>query len=117
MESKAHTPGPWMPDLAPDARSRGYVRTENRLAVARATSTGRGYSETLANAQLIAAAPELLAALRANIEGRVRMSINACHPSKRFCDICGTNSEKVVHSPNCPVNLAEIAIAKAEGRE
>lgn len=63
-----HTPGPWTVDESRDCRSKGYIRAENRVAVARATSAGRGHSELLANARLIAAAPELLLMLKALLE-------------------------------------------------
>lgn len=54
------TPDPWIVDESPDARRRGYIRTADGRAVARATSAGRGYSEMVANARLIAAAPLLV---------------------------------------------------------
>lgn len=59
---------------------------------------------------------DLLAALQGMIEGAVSSSINAVHPSGRFCHRCGRNSEKEVHSDNCPVKLAEDAIAKATAK-
>ena len=64
--SAAHTPGPWF--LAPhsDNRNRGYIRPDAfnanglRPAICRVNHMGRGFTETTANARLIAAAPDLL---------------------------------------------------------
>lgn len=66
-----HTPGPWRVERSLDGRSDGYIRPVNGhvepgavapVAVARVVGS-RGRGETEANARLIAAAPELLAAL------------------------------------------------------
>lgn len=64
-----HTPGPWHVTTETDGRSRGYIRAGEPLdgakmppAVARVCA--RTLSENEANARLIAAAPELLEALR-----------------------------------------------------
>lgn len=63
----AHTPGPWAVSGGTDKRTAGYVRRVEppigELAVARVMQ-GRAWSEQMANANLIAAAPELLAALQ-----------------------------------------------------
>lgn len=56
-----HTPGPWAADQS------GLVTAgKNRLHVAQAATTGMGKAVE-ANAALIAAAPELLAALQATM--------------------------------------------------
>lgn len=57
---------------------------------------------------------ELVDALKAMIETRVRHSTHALHPSKRFCNHCGQNSETAVHVEGCPVGIAEDVIARAE---
>ncbi|MGE5571097.1 MAG: hypothetical protein ACM3S5_18840 [Rhodospirillales bacterium] len=69
-----HTPGPWRSDIGRDQRGFGYVRCGKRanaesegVAVARVCHV-RGYidwSEAVANANLIAAAPDLFDALQA----------------------------------------------------
>lgn len=71
MSAAKHTPGPWLYDAeAIDGRERGYIRTEfgretggHGIAVARVVSRSEfGPTAYDANARLIAAAPELLAA-------------------------------------------------------
>lgn len=57
---------------------------------------------------------ELLDTLKVMVETRVRHSIHALHPSKRFCDQCGQNSKTAVHVEGCPVGIAETVIARAE---
>lgn len=71
METQ-HTPGPWLADFHNEQRNGGrfvtYVRGGNQLVPIAAVPTGvEGYGreERRANARLIAAAPELLAALQA----------------------------------------------------
>lgn len=70
----SHTPGPWHLSDSADMRGRGYIRPSSpeamredgsRPAVARVSTTGIGYSTFVANAQLIAAAPDLLDACQA----------------------------------------------------
>ena len=78
MESIAsHTPGPWAVDTRfHDSRSRGFIRAgldplpgaHVPVAVARACYMNRPLAEVEANARLIAAAPDLLAALRWLVE-------------------------------------------------
>ena len=63
-----HTPGPWYYVGGSDKRAAPYIRKEGDMVpgtMAIASVTGRGgVSESAANARLIAAAPELLAALK-----------------------------------------------------
>lgn len=114
-----HTKGPWK--ACGDDCYEGFIRQtgEGKLWIASVVhippKTG-GQEATEANARLIAAAPELLEALKRMIEGQVSEHPHAVHPSKRFCYRCGVNSTVDVHAENCPVLIAEIAIAKAEGR-
>ena len=60
-----HTPGPWILDQDRTDDGTYYVRANNEVAVAEALNS-RAFSigEPEANARLIAAAPELLEALR-----------------------------------------------------
>ncbi|TIN82219.1 hypothetical protein [Mesorhizobium sp.] len=66
-----HTPGLWIAIESHDKREDGYIReataTEDgrHVAVAQVTRAARPFSEYRANARLIAAAPEMLAALKA----------------------------------------------------
>lgn len=56
--TKEHTPGPWTAD------NRGNItKGENRLHIAKVAQTGMGYAAD-ANAWLVAAAPDMLNALR-----------------------------------------------------
>jgi hypothetical protein len=56
-----HTAGPW--ELSPiEDRDGGFAISADRYRVATAHMRGDGYKQQLANARLIAAAPELLAA-------------------------------------------------------
>lgn len=102
-----HTPGPWTALCDPST-----VR-KNRMAMVATshkegmcidvTTSGANYSEDMANARLIAAAPELLEALKA-IEGEWRGELPDTFktpPPERI----GVLWEK-----------ARIAIAKAEGK-
>ena len=65
----AHTPGPWQFYELKSANREGlgYIRTEpeDGSEIAHHGDTSRSWSENVANAHLIAAAPELLAALKA----------------------------------------------------
>ena len=86
-----YTPGPWLVDEnITDARSRGYIRGENRVAVARANSTGRGYSEMKANARLIAAAPDLLATAKYALS-----QLEAMGQITNTGDVCGALREAI----------------------
>ena len=64
-----HTPGPWqfyeLLDHAHDGL--GYIRTvpEDGLEIAHHGDSGRSWSENVANGHLLAAAPDMLAALYA----------------------------------------------------
>ncbi len=88
---RQHTAGPWFPVHSSDGRDNGYIRestpTEGgrHVAVARVT-TGRPYFEVAANADLIASAPDLLAACKsilAHVEDehavRVGNQCTLCH--------------------------------------
>lgn len=65
MES-THTPGPWHRNIAP-ARKYPVIFAGRNTHVAKIIPTGRD-AEDEANANLLAAAPELLAALEAAID-------------------------------------------------
>jgi hypothetical protein len=98
IEQLTHTPGPWKFEKQDDGRSDGFIRAGEQYsgavhppAVARICKRGLGrLDESVANARLIAAAPELLAACKAMLLDRTRDD----HTSR----------------------IAAAAIAKAEGR-
>lgn len=85
-----HTPMPWI------VRNRGEITTKDKCCiVAQCGSAGDHTDDTMdANAHLIAAAPDLLAALEAMVE-----------PFENFAN------------PPHPVPMARAAIAKAKGEE
>lgn len=91
MTTKAkHTPGPW--------RRNGHTSIESKDRWIASTDSGgvKGFSEDVANAHLIAAAPELLEALKAAL------------PHLQWANI---------HGSRCDEQIAQTqaAIAKAEG--
>jgi hypothetical protein len=95
--SATHTPGPW-------AIRSGIVYGPNEQRVAA--------FEGLANARLIAAAPELLAALR-EVEGdSFHLDFNTGHSVCNFC-VCRQDEG---HDPDCTMQFVLAAIARAEGR-
>ena len=110
-ESPKHTPGPWKIESDIDGRSWGYIYPENGEvlpggsrppAVARVChSRPQSATEVYANAHLIAAAPDLLEALKLLYEGNA--------------EYIRLNHLGEVHH-NRSMQMARDAIAKAEGK-
>lgn len=71
-----HTPGPWSQDKYGNVIS----ADKETIKVEGVSLSGRSTEETRANARLIAAAPELLAALEAMLEA-VRQNIDGIPPT------------------------------------
>ena len=95
-----HTPGPW---VVKSARSGFYVESQFDVIVDSLDECGRyGAIDNEANARLIAAAPELLKALKALIE-----NVGSC--------ICYDQSEGECLAKAW--KMAAVAIAKAEGEQ
>lgn len=119
-----HTPGPWIADVA--ERIQGQAE-DHRYDIARLCPIpfhivkGDGSVIRRANARLIAAAPELLAACEA-VNGRVIESVQISCPDGKpgccvshtvdKCRVCGGKNRN--HWNNCPVPNLEAAIAKAK---
>ena len=107
----AHTPGPWYA-----IRNTSYweVRDKNRqVADTCATSCRKEPGDEErgeANARLIAAAPEMLSALKA-VEWAGQTDV-AEGGYKDACPMCG-EGRRTGHIGDCPLHAA---IAKAEGR-
>ena len=98
MEEMKHTPGPWRIGTAPP-NGEQTIGTIRGMMVAVAT-TGVGMEEeTLANASLIAAAPEMLEALQSLVNQFLQRGV--------FTD--------PEHPDRIALALAESAIAKATG--
>jgi hypothetical protein len=76
MTTTTHSPGPWIIETRlhvhaiKDANGQDltYQDTEPQPDAGSVTSRGKSANETLANARLIAAAPQMLEALRAALE-------------------------------------------------
>ena len=119
--SDTRSPAPWQ--LDPDSEGEGVLDSKGYLVADCCifTRDGRSRRTNLGNARLIAAAPDLLAALRAlvesdglafyhddDIEGTVRVCVH-CH------EFSQTPAE-IDHEDSCIVGKARAAIAAAEGR-
>jgi hypothetical protein len=105
MEAK-HTPGPWhfyRGFRSPSVKTVGDRVHICTLSTARASavSDGRPLNQAVADARLIAAAPELLAALQAEEEWRARDRDGAIDPEWDYEEMVGS--------------LRRAAIAKATG--
>lgn len=121
-----HTPGPWAiealryegarivagPTYDKSSRPVGWVAADDTMEEA---STGRirevMSDEANANARLIAAAPELLEALRGLLRDGIALDLNE---SRRW----HYNGDRRIENfrDSCPMCLGRAAIAKAEGK-
>jgi hypothetical protein len=99
----AHTPGPWRWIKAEDYPSTRLVGPDGADVIEIYESHGGGTMATEADAHLIAAAPDLLAALTNFIDSAVTDSDT--------CAIC--RSDWTRHASGCAVVVALHAIAKA----
>lgn len=100
-----HTPGPWQVVASTDRRSRGYIRrvgsVPGEMAVARVMQ-GRCFGEQDANARIIAAAPDMLAALEL-----------IC---TNYCPACGCDQKNTKGCNWCATyQIGKAAIRKAKG--
>lgn len=116
-----HTPGPWHVD--PKAPEESFfedvsILRHDGLAVAVAVHNGNILPpEPEANACLIAAAPDLLDALKAVYADHTYETPSG-YINCRFCD-CNTDREgtfRDTHDEDCLIHPVLAAIAKAEGR-
>lgn len=114
MSETKHTPGPWM-----------VRHAYNVMAGRRSVATCGGYysnvpgedshGENVANAHLVAAAPDLLAACQAIL------SNDGCNTANDdgvwICVFCRGEWEEsgCNHSDGCPIIMAKAAIAAAKG--
>lgn len=108
-KSSAHTPGPWMAAQRPSSTAGlPIVSTATGRSIAGVTfySVGKGFEqhdrESAANALLIAAAPDLLAELKAMTDHYVKLA------SSGDCGFWNADAEPIVMR-------ARAAIAKAGG--
>ncbi len=103
-----HTPGPWA------ANDDGLIlEQKSNLGITRVVGIRSGL-EHEANARLIAAAPELLAAL-------VTILAKEKGWDNGMCPLCFAyayrKAQSDPHKPECPYEIAGAAIAKATGAE
>lgn len=102
MDTPKHTPGPWHAE-GPDEFGDFNIHTPAyRLAIGAAVSNMRPEDETVANANIMAAAPDLLEALKG-------MLAHSC-----VADSAAEDKDPEDHAAE---SAARRAIAKAEGRE
>lgn len=98
MKSK-HTPGPWMVQ-----KNANWVGTDPDGFFTVARCSGSTMSESVENARLIAAAPELLNSLK-ELESEIEVNYRACFSKgKMHADI------------ESMIDRARLAIVKAEGK-
>jgi len=111
---KPHTPGPWKAiEWATNARTTVVSDARvGRIVVAECSGQGRHTNESLADAQLIAAAPELLDALQAAQQEFLGLSsyLETCEPVTII-----ENLDAVIASLKAKQAKAEAAIRKAKG--
>jgi hypothetical protein len=118
-----HTPGPW---TASEKDNRGWRSIRSpRLAVPVAEVLGNGLCEDEANARLIAAAPDLLAALKLNhragllrseiSDNRARINDSTRTLTAEYKTIARANLEAAKAELAAIEKLQAAAIAKAEG--
>ena len=105
-----HTPGPWkVVPVGVRTHWSDIVGSDGQI-VAQAMNI-HGAMRELANARLIAAAPDLLDACKGML-----LQIDPCPdgvPMSARCKVCGNHPTK--HNPDCVVLVARAAIARAEG--
>lgn len=109
--TEKHTPGPWHRNIHPRYPIYSEQRNQKVAAALYGGRTGVSEAEALANCDLIAAAPELLAALRF-AEPYIDEWVDMFDPSDEVDADIREAREK------CRRGLAQVraAIAKAEGR-
>jgi uncharacterized protein YbbK (DUF523 family) len=112
----AHTPGPWKIEavyLAPHRTHFGEYRFPHQAVDGH--SREYSHSEAEANAALIAAAPELLEALKVlRVPLQIQFDLH-----QRMCEAEGQDvtQSKAYLTAKARLDLADSAIAKAEGRQ
>jgi hypothetical protein len=98
MMRSEYTPGPWSHSGADDFGDYNIVHPADALAVAAVISNMRPPIEVLANARLIAAAPDMYEVLKALLEPPLSLRWSAGKLGRAL-------------------EAARVALAKAEGRE
>lgn len=113
MSEQKHTPGPWMSTdrtvyaLMHDGWKRGVEQFKNRFYASVQYDRECSEQEAVANARLIAAAPELLEAL-----AKTRAVLHAC---QAVIHLAGGFDIAYVSGAQAAMKQADAAIAKATG--
>lgn len=115
MKTK-HTPGPWeIKPLRMNYKHRFYldlmIYAGDQFIATRRVMEPFEQEEAEANARLIAAAPDLLAALE-NAKEHLGL-LFYWDAGERFCGHC-KRSARADHQDDCPINIIDKAIAKAK---
>ena len=105
-EKQEHTPGPWIVKFDDDHATITKPDFEPGHAIAHVSTWND--AELKANAQLIAAAPDLLAACKSLLSEPF-----GCP----FCDSGRLRNSERIHTLDCAYVLLQNAIAKAEGTD
>lgn len=110
-----HTPGPWFVFAGREGIFNNCdVIVSAHVEDAIVCAMGHDMPEIASNARLIAAAPELLAALKAVTEHMDRAGGDAYAMPE--CPWCKAGPDGDHHGSDCELVAARAAIAKAEGR-
>lgn len=113
MNTKLHTPGPWKHDAQFDTVSSHHP--DHKFSLICKLATGEDRAEENANADLICAAPDLLAALQdclAQLEGPIEVYGDGCGNDGKKTGLSGDEFNKLKAKR---LALAREAISKAKG--
>ena len=112
-----HTPGPWVIEPHADDAEHLSITAMAQDWIADCNLGDHRLDENEANACLIAAAPDLLAALKAVARVTDMTVCTRGQDGDPACHWCGEYADdRDTHRHNCALLLARAAIAKAEDR-
>ena len=104
-----HTPGPWDRSIPP-AEKHPFIWSKQNKYVAQIIALGMSCEEAEANADLIVAAPDLLAALEEIADDDCH---GGCVPCRQQCH----NVDQLLDEIACLREIARSAISKATGED
>jgi hypothetical protein len=117
MQAK-HTEGPWTTDLVISSQA-GRVAIEPDIAIVYVQPSRYDGSESkrrLANARLIASAPDLLAALEALVDDADTCEVLASNLNYHADKDCKPLNERFLNNVRATIKTARAAIAKARNQ-
>lgn len=115
-ERPSHTPGPWR---VWESQSCYTIEGQGNPSGTIAELTGRHSKTTKADANLIAAAPDLLEALKRIKDNIGWRSTRGEDKDQFYCEFCGAHHfhfDLIKHTSECAVTEVCAALLKAEGR-